>query len=98
MGMPLSKDAETAPVAGLFALTQTIIGIGAGLLIADRLDEKSRNRAAIALIGAGVATSIPFIAGIISAVANKPGSARRARKQLASIRGDSGFPHSEGVL
>ncbi|HEY5769294.1 MAG TPA: hypothetical protein VIS71_05550 [Terrimicrobium sp.] len=85
------KFGDNLPVTGIVALSQAAIGFGVGLLIAEKFDQASRQRAAVALIGAGAATILPFVAGIISSINNRPDSSRRIRKQLASIREATGL-------
>ena len=59
------KFGDNLPVTGIVALSQAAIGFGVGLLIAEKFDQASRQRTAVALIGAGAATILPFVAGII---------------------------------
>jgi gas vesicle protein len=87
----LNKFGENLPVTSIAAFSQAAVGFGAGLLIASRLGHTARNRTAIALIGAGAATIIPFIAGIVANIRNRPTSSRRSRQTLASIREDTGI-------
>jgi uncharacterized membrane protein len=61
-------------VTGIVALSQAAVGFGVGLLIADKFDQTARQRTAVALIGAGAATILPFLAGIIANINNRPDS------------------------
>lgn len=87
----LDKFGDNLPVTGIVAFSQAAVGFGAGLLVADKLGQTARQRAALALLGAGIATVIPVLAGIISNVSNRPDSSRRVRRQLESIRDDTGL-------
>ena len=87
----LNKFGDNLPVTGVVAFSQAAVGFGAGLLVADHLGRTARQRAAFALIGAGVATLVPFVAGVISSVKNRPSSSSRMRRQLESIREDTGL-------
>jgi hypothetical protein len=89
--LSLEKFGNNLPVSGIVALSQVAVGFGVGLLLADKLDRSVREKAAIALIGAGVATVLPVVAGIINNVSNRPDSSRRVRRQLESIRDDTGL-------
>jgi hypothetical protein len=86
----LEKFGENLPVTGIVALSQAAVGFGVGLLLADRFGESARQRTAIALIGAGAATILPLVAGIVTHVNNRPDSSRRMRQQLEGIRRSAG--------
>ncbi len=88
----INKFGDNLPVTGIMALSQAAVGFGIGLLLADKLGHTARQRTAIALIGAGAATILPLVAGVVTNVSNRPDSSRRVRQQLASIRDGSGFP------
>jgi hypothetical protein len=89
--LPLSKFGENLPVTGLVAFSQAAVGFGIGLLIADKLESTTRQRAAIALIGAGALAVVPFLAGVYDRLSHREASERGMRRRLASIRGDVGF-------
>ncbi len=92
------KFGDNLPVTGIVALSQAAIGFGVGLLIAEKFDQASRQRTAVALIGAGAATILPFVAGIIASINNRPDSSRRIRKQLASIREGTGLSNGHDAF
>lgn len=62
------------PELGLIAGTRTALGLGIGLLIADRLNHDERKAAGWALFAVGAMTSIPLIVDII-------GKARASRSE-----------------
>jgi len=92
------KFVDNLPVTGIVALSQAAVGFGVGLLIADKFDQTARQRTAVALIGAGAATILPFLAGIIANINNRPDSSRRIRKQLASIRESTGLSNGHDAF
>ncbi len=96
--LPLTKFGENLPVTGIVAFSQAAMGVGVGLLIADKLGKDARQKTALALIGAGAAVVVPFALGLYDRIANRPSSSRRMRKQLDSIRDDTGFPDSDEML
>ena len=42
------------------AATRGLLGLGAGLLLSDKLERKRRRRTGFALLGLGIATTIPL--------------------------------------
>lgn len=93
--LPITKFGENLPVTGIVAFSQAAVGVGVGLLVADKMGEGARQKTAFALIGAGAAVVIPFAFGLYERISNRPSSSRRMRQQLNSIREDTGFPDSE---
>jgi hypothetical protein len=91
------KLGDNLPLTSLIALSQAAVGFGVGLLIAGKLDQTVRQRTAIAFIGAGAATILPFVAGAIADFNNRPDSSRRIRRQLASIREGTGLSNGDGA-
>ena len=49
----------------LIAGTRVALGVGIGLLLADRLNKDQRRAAGLALLGVGAATTIPLAIGVI---------------------------------
>ena len=96
--LSFDKFGDNLPVTGIVALSQAAVGFGVGLLIADKFDQAARQRTAVALIGAGAATILPFLAGIISNINNRPESSRRIRRQLASIRESTGLSNGHDAF
>jgi hypothetical protein len=50
----------TLPELGLFAGTRALIGLGAGLLLADKLRVDQRRAAGIAMVATGVLSTVPL--------------------------------------
>jgi len=96
--LSLEKFGENLPASGVIAFSQVAIGLGAGLLVTDRLGQNARRGAAIALIGVGVAVLVPVIAGIATTISRRPSSRRTMNKRLESIRHDSGLSDEEGTI
>lgn len=96
--LPISKFGENLPVTGIVAVSQAAIGVGVGLLVADKLEINARQRTAIALIGAGAAAVIPFVAGLYERMNRQNASERSMRRRLDSMREDVGFPGSEEIV
>jgi len=55
------------PTIGLIAGTRVALGIGIGLLLADRLTPEQRRAAGLALLGFGALTTIPLVLEVLSA-------------------------------
>ncbi len=89
--LSLDKFGENLPVSGVVAFSQVAIGLGAGLIVADRIGHHARRGLAIGLISTGVVALVPVVWGVISNISHRPGSSRSMRKRLESIRHDSGF-------
>jgi hypothetical protein len=88
----MPKTPEPVSFDGLLTLTRTAIGLGIGMLIADRIKRPFRNVAAIALVSVGAIAAVPFFVKLAIEQINRPGSERATRARLRSIRGDSGMP------
>jgi len=93
--LSLDKFGENLPVSGVAAFSQDTIGLGAGLIIADKIGHNARRGLAIGLISAGVATLVPVVWGVVSNISHRPGSRRTMRKRLESIRHDSGLAEGD---
>ncbi len=96
--LPISKFGQNLPVSGLVAFSQAAVGLGIGLLVADKMGMVSRQRTAIALIGAGTAAVVPFAAGVFTRIKDRPESSSRMRQQLDSIRGDASLRDLEEIV
>ena len=84
--LSLDKFGENLPVSGVVAFSQVAIGLGVGLIVADRIGRNARRGLAIGLVSAGIAALVPVVWGVVSNISNRPGSSRSMRKRLESIR------------
>jgi|SRR3954468_9530500 hypothetical protein len=97
--MPLSisipKAADEIPFDGLLSLTRAALGLGIGILIADKIKPTLRQAAAVSLVSVGALAAVPLVVKAAMARINRPESERASRNRLRSIRGDSGHPEHE---
>lgn len=75
----------------LLTLTRAAIGLGLGMLMADRISRPVRQAAAIALVSVGALAAVPLLVKVALERINRPESERGSRARLRSIRGDSGY-------
>ena len=99
MSLPISisKTAEQAAVDPLLMLTRTAIGLGLGILIADKIKPPLRQVAAIALVAVGALAAAPWLIKITLGQINRPESEWGSRARLRSIRGDSGYSSDNDI-
>jgi hypothetical protein len=86
-GNPSSEPLRSA----LFAVIQTSVGCGIGLLIAGKLQRPTQKVTAASLFSIGFLLAIPGAVGLVLRAWYRPESARGARRRLDTIRQDSGF-------
>ena len=93
MSLPISisKASEQLPVDPLLVLTRTAIGVGLGILMADKIKPPLRQAAAIAHVAIGALAAAPWLVKITVGQINRPESEWGSRARLRSIRGDSGY-------
>jgi hypothetical protein len=93
MSLPISipKTAEQLPLDGLLMLTRAALGLGVGMLMADKIKGPARQAAAIALVSVGALAAVPLLVRVALERINRPESERGSRNRLRSIRGDSGY-------
>lgn len=94
----LDKFGENLPVSGVVAFSQVAIGLGVGLVVADRMGHTARRTASIALLSAGFAALVPVIAGVATNLSRRPASRRSMNRKLESIRADSGLADDEAAI
>ena len=61
----MTKRAFTIPEIGLIAGTRVALGVGIGLLLSDKLRGEERKCAGWALVGIGVATTVPILMNML---------------------------------
>ena len=90
--------ALSLPSAALLTISQTAIGCGIGILLADKISENKRTTAAVAMLFLAIATTAPALVGVVADLINGPQSRLGVRRRLRSIREDSGLHAEEEVL
>jgi hypothetical protein len=91
LSVSIPKTSEQVPMDKLLALTRAAIGLGIGMLVADKIKSPARQTAAIALMSVGALAAVPFLVRVALARINRPESNRGSRARLRSIRSDSGY-------
>ncbi|HUE40423.1 MAG TPA: hypothetical protein VMO75_00695, partial [Chthoniobacterales bacterium] len=91
LSVSIPKTSEQTPLENLLALTRTALGLGVGMLVADKIGRPARQATAIALMSVGALAAVPFLVKVALARINRPESDRGSRARLRSIRGDSGY-------
>ena len=92
--IPIPKQPSDLPIDPLLALTRAALGLGLGLLVADRIKRPARQATAIALMSLGTLAAIPYLLKVAMDCLNRADSERGSQRRLRSIRGDSGY-HSD---
>ena len=64
--MNLRERTLTLPEIGLIAGTRVALGVGIGLLVAERLSRDTRRGAGCALLAVGAITTIPLVMGVLT--------------------------------
>ncbi|PYL22849.1 MAG: hypothetical protein DMF37_11225 [Verrucomicrobia bacterium] len=78
-------------------VTRTAIGLGLGILMADKIKPSVRQAAAIALVSIGALAAAPWLVRIALGQINRPESEWGSRARLRSIRGDSGYSSDNDI-
>jgi hypothetical protein len=91
----ISKTAEQLPLDSLLTLTRTAIGLGLGLLVADKIKPSIRQAAAITLVAIGALAATPWLVKMTVGQINRSEWGSRAR--LRSIRGASGYTSDNDI-
>jgi hypothetical protein len=91
----MSKTSEQLPVDPLLMVTRTAIGLGIGIMMADKIKPSIRQGAAIALVAIGALAAAPWLVKLTVGQINRSEWGSRAR--LRSIRGDSGYSLDEDI-
>ena len=91
----ISKTTEQLPIDPLLVVTRTAIGVGLGILVADKIKPPIRQIAAIALVAIGALAAAPWLVKITVGQINRSEWGSRAR--LRSIRGDPGYSSDSDI-
>jgi len=97
LSISIPKTGEQIPLDGLLVLTRTALGLGIGMLVANKIRRPVRQAAAIALVSVGTLAAVPLLFRMAMERINRPESERGSRNRLRSIRGDSGYPSESDV-
>ena len=89
--LSIPKTAEQLPLDSLLVVTRTALGLGLGMLVADKIRQPVRQAAGIALLSLGAIAAIPLLVKVALSRINSPTSERGSRNRLRSIRDDSGY-------
>jgi len=87
----IPKSSEPVPLDGLLVLTRAALGLGVGMLVADKIKRPVRYAAGIALVSVGALAAVPLIVRAALERINHPESDRGSRNRLRSIRSDQGY-------
>ena len=91
----ISKTTEQLPIDPLLVVTRTAIGVGLGILVADKIKPPIRQIAAVALVTIGALAAAPWLVKITVGQINRSEWGSRAR--LRSIRGDPGYSSDNDI-
>ena len=91
----ISKTSEQLPLDPLLVVTRTAIGLGLGILMADKIKPSIRQAAALALVAIGALAAAPWLVKITVGQINRSEWGSRAR--LRSIRGDAGYTSDNDI-
>ena len=91
----ISKTSEQLPLDPLLVVTRTAIGLGLGILMADKIKPSLRQAAAIALVAIGALAAAPWLVKITVGQINR--SEWGSRDRLRRIRGDSGYSSDNDI-
>ncbi|GAB4166669.1 MAG: hypothetical protein Fur0032_04210 [Terrimicrobiaceae bacterium] len=94
--LSINKFGDNLPVTSLVAFSQAAFGFGLGLLVSSAMSGSTKQKLGIGSLVGGAVVLIPLAAGVVTAVQNRPSSLRRMRKQLESIRRDTGISDNGG--
>ena len=93
----MPKTGEPVGFDSLLVLTRTAIGLGIGMLVADKIKQGPvRQAAALALLSIGAIAAVPFLWKLTTEQIDRTDVGSRAR--LRSIRAASGYQSDEDAF
>ncbi len=98
LSISIPKTAELIPLDSLLILTRAALGLGFGMLVADKIKRPVRQATGITLVSLGALAAVPLLVKVAMERINRPESERGSRNRLRSIRGDSGYPSENDVF
>lgn len=78
-------------------VTRTALGLGLGILMADKIKPSIRQAAAIALVAVGALAAAPWLVKVTVGQITRPETEWGSRARLRSIRGDSGYSEDSEI-
>jgi len=93
----ISKTSEDLPVVPLLILTRTAIGLGLGILMAEKIKPPLRQTTAIMLLAIGALAAAPWLLKITLGQITRPETEWGSRARLRSIRGDAGYTSDNDI-
>jgi Tfp pilus assembly protein PilN len=63
----MKEKTLSVPLLGLIAITRVALGVGIGLLLSRKFDEREQRAAGLALLAVGALTTLPLVASVIHA-------------------------------
>ena len=93
----ISKTSEDLPVVPLLVLTRTAIGLGLGILMAEKIKPPLRQTTAIMLLAIGALAAAPWLLKITLGQITRPETEWGSRARLRSIRGDAGYTSDNDI-
>ncbi|MBX6324603.1 MAG: hypothetical protein IRY93_01045 [Chthoniobacterales bacterium] len=99
MSLPvsISKTSEHLPIDPLLVVTRTALGLGLGILMADKIKPSIRQAAAIALVAVGALAAAPWLVKVTVGQITRPETEWGSRARLRSIRSDSGYSEDSEI-
>ncbi len=97
LSISIPKTSEQLPLDGLLILTRTALGLGVGMLVADKIKSPVRQATAIALVSLGTLAAVPLLVRLALERLNRPESERGSRNRLRTIRGESDYSSDDDV-
>jgi len=82
----IPKSRDDLPVDPLLILTRTALGLGVGLLVADRIKRPARQATAMALMSIGTLAAVPFLVRVALGRFNRGGGAEIVCAVFGAIR------------
>ena len=86
------------PVAVFLTISQAAIGCGIGILVADKVNAKRRNIAAVGMLCLAIAATAPAVVRVVADLINGPQSKLGVRRRLRKIREGVGMQEEEELL
>src|SRR5205085_1848543 len=87
LSISIPKTAEQIPLDGLLTLARTAVGLGIGMLVADKIRRPIRQATAIALVSVGALAAVPLV---VKAAAKRARIASTKWGDSSRVKGSAG--------